>query len=174
MHVDLDAFFAAVEEQKYPEYKGKPVVVGADPKEGRGRGVVSTCNYEARKFGIHSAMPISRAWTLCKDAIFLPVNYRLYKNVSFKIMRILKSFADTFEQAGIDEAFLDVSKRVKDVKEAENLARKIKSEIVKNEQLTCSIGIGSNKLVAKIASDFQKPDGLTVVEEEYTKTFLAP
>lgn len=174
MHVDLDAFFAAVEEQKYPEYKGKPVVVGADPKEGRGRGVVSTCNYEARKFGIHSAMPISRAWILCKDAIFLPVNYRWYKNVSFKIMRILKSFADTFEQAGIDEAFLDVSKRVKDVKEAENLARKIKSEIVKNEQLTCSIGIGSNKLVAKIASDFRKPDGLTVVEEEYTKAFLAP
>ena len=173
-HADMDQFFAAVEERIHPEIKGKPVVVGADPKAGKGRGVVSTCNYEARKYGIRSGMPITRAWRLCPDAVFLPVNIPLYLQVSNRIMEILGSHADKFESWGIDEAFLDVSSRVKDFEEAKKLALEIKKEIYEKEQLTCSVGIGPNKLVAKIASDFQKPDGLTAVEEENVKAFFEP
>jgi DNA polymerase IV (DinB-like DNA polymerase) len=173
-HVDMDHFFAAVEEREHPEYEGKPLVVGADPKEGKGRGVVSTCNYEARKYGIRSGMPISRAWKLCPHAVYLPVNHKLYEEVSSRIMKILRGYADKFERWGIDEAFLDVSTKVKDYKDAERLARRIKREIYEREGLTCSIGVGPNKLVAKIASDFRKPDGLTIVKEGDVKAFLAP
>jgi len=173
-HVDMDQFFAAVEEKLHPEIRGKPVVVGADPKGGKGRGVVSTCNYEARKYGIKSAMPINKAWRLCPTAVFLPVNIPLYLQVSSRIMNILGSYADKFESWGIDEAFLDVSSRVKDFDEAKQLALKIKKDVYEKEGLTCSIGIGPNKLVAKIASDMQKPDGLTVVDEKDVKTFLDP
>lgn len=172
-HVDMDHFFTAIEERNHPEYKGKPVVVGADPKEGRGRGVVSTCNYEARKYGVRSGMAIVRAWKLCPQAVYLPVNYKLYMKVSEDIMAILRKYADKFESWGIDEAFLDVTSRVKDYGEAEALACKIKSEILEKEGLTCSIGIGPNKLVAKIASDYQKPKGLTVVREEDVEKFFA-
>lgn len=170
----MDHFFAAVEERERPEYKDKPVVVGADPKEGKGRGVVSTCNYEAREYGIRSGMPISKAWKRCPHAVYLPVNYKLYMEVSSRIMKILRRHADRFEQWGNDEAFLDVSSRVKGYGDAEQLAQKIKQEIYKKEKLTCSIGIGPNKLVAKVASDFKKPDGLTVVEEKDVESFLAP
>jgi DNA polymerase IV (DinB-like DNA polymerase) len=173
-HLDMDHFFTAVEERAHPEFKGKPVIVGADPKGGKGRGVVSTCNYEARKFGVKSGMPISKAWRLCPEAVYLPVNYELYTNVSNEIMSILRKYADKFEQWGIDEAFLDISSKVKDYAEAEALARQIKKEIYEKEKLTCSIGVGPNKLAAKIASDFQKPDGLTIVREEETEKFLAP
>ncbi|MCW3977636.1 MAG: DNA polymerase IV [Candidatus Bathyarchaeota archaeon] len=173
-HVDMDYFFAAVEENEHPEHKGKPIVVGANPKEGKGRGVVSTSNYEAREFGIRSGMPISRAWQRCPHAVYLPVDYKLYTEVSSRIMKILRRYADKFEQWGIDEAFLDVSSKVKDYEDARELAQKIKTEIYKNEKLTCSVGIGPNKLVAKIASDFQKPNGLTAVEEKDVETFLAP
>jgi DNA polymerase IV (DinB-like DNA polymerase) len=173
-HIDMDHFFTAVEEREHPEYKGKPVIVGANPKEGKGRGVVSTCNYEARKFGVRSGMPISKAWKLCPEAIYLPVNYELYVRVSNEIMDTLRKYSDKFEQWGIDEAFLDVTSKVKDYAEAETLARLIKKEIYEREKLTCSIGIGPNKLVAKIASDFQKPDGLTIVRENKTESFLAP
>jgi DNA polymerase IV (DinB-like DNA polymerase) len=173
-HVDMDHFFTAVEERGRPEFKGEPVIVGADPKGGKGRGVVSTCNYEARKFGVSSGMPISRAWKRCPDGIYLPVNYGLYEKISNEIMDILRKCADKFEQWGIDEAFLDVTSKVKDYEEAVVLARKMKNEILKKEKLTCSIGIGPNKLVAKIASDFQKPDGLTIVKEETVERFLAP
>jgi DNA polymerase IV (DinB-like DNA polymerase) len=173
-HVDMDQFFAAVEERKRPEIGGKPVVVGADPKEGKGRGVVSTCNYEARKYGLKSGMPITRAWKLCPQAVFLPVNYRLYLQVSARIMDILRQHADKFEPWGFDEAFLEVSSRVKDYEEAIKLALEIKREIYEKEGLTCSIGVGPNKLIAKIASDFKKPDGLTVVEEKDVKAFLEP
>jgi DNA polymerase IV (DinB-like DNA polymerase) len=173
-HVDMDHFFAAVEEQEHPEYRGKPLVVGADPKEGKGRGVVSTCNYAAREYGIRSGMPISRAWKLCPNAVYLPVNHRLYEEVSSRIMKILRKYADRFEQWGIDEAFLDVSSKVKDYEDSKRLAQKIKQEIFEKEGLTCSIGVGPNKLVAKIASDFEKPNGLTVVKEEDVETFLAP
>ena len=174
MHIDLDAFFAAIEEKNHPEYKGKPIIVGADPKQGSGRGVVSTCNYAARKFGIRSAMPISRAWKLCPQGVYLPVNYELYEQVSSRIMRIMRVYADKFEQVGIDEAFLDVSQKTSSFEEAEELARKIKSAIRNEEGLTCSVGIGPNKLVAKIASDHRKPDGLTVVREDFAKQFLRP
>ncbi len=170
----MDQFFAAVEERERPELKGKPVVVGADPKEGTGRGVVSTSNYEARKYGIKSGIPIARAWKLNPDAIFLPVNYRLYQKVSAKIMMILRSFADKFESWGLDEAFLDVTQHIKSYEEAEKLAQKIKKIIYEKEMLTCSVGVGPNKLIAKIASDFRKPDGLTVVRSEDAKVFLSP
>jgi len=172
-HLDMDHFFTAVEERERPEYKGKPVIVGANPKEGKGRGVVSTCNYEARKFGVRSGMPISKAWKLCSEAIYLPVKYELYTKVSNEIMDILRKYTDKFEQWGIDEAFLDVTSKAKDYAEAEALARQIKREIYEKEKLTCSIGIGPNKLVAKIASDFQKPDGLTIVKQEEAEKFLA-
>jgi len=173
-HVDMDQFFAAVEERERPEIRGKPVVVGADPKEGTGRGVVSTCNYEARKYGVKSGIPIARAWRLCPNAVYLPVNYSLYQKVSAQIMAILRSYTDKFERWGLDEAFLDLTSQVKNFEEAEKLAQKIKKEIYEKERLTCSIGVGPNKLVAKIGSDFEKPGGLTVVREEDAKAFLSP
>lgn len=173
-HVDMDQFFAAVEERERPEIRGKPVIVGADPKEGTGRGVVSTCNYEARNYGVKSGMPIARAWRLCPHAVYLPVNYRLYQKVSARIMAILRKYADKFERWGLDEAFLDVTSRVENFEEAEKLAQKIKKEIYEKQRLICSVGVGPNKLVAKIGSDFEKPDGLTVVRKEEAKAFLAP
>jgi len=173
-HVDMDQFYAAVEERERPEFKGNPVVVGADPKEGKGRGVVMTANYEARKYGIRSGMPISRAWKLCPDATYLRPNFRLYVGVSRRIMNILRRHADKFEQWGLDEAFLEVSSKVSNLEEAKQLAAKMKREVLEEEKLTCSIGVGPNKLVAKIASDFNKPDGLTVVGEKDIERFLAP
>ena len=172
-HIDMDHFYTAVEEREHPEYKGKPVIVGADPKGGAGRGVVATSNYEARKAGVKSGIPISRAWKLCPEAIYLPPNFPLYIKVSNEIMDIARKYADKFEQWGIDEAFLDVSSKAKDYAEAETLAKQIKHEILAKEQLTCSIGIGPNKLTAKIASDYQKPDVLTVVKEGEVERFLA-
>lgn len=173
-HMDMDHFYTAVEEREHPAYKNKPVIVGADPKEGKGRGVVSTSNYEARKAGVRSGLPISRAWRLCPEAIYLPPNFSLYIRVSSEIMEIARKYADKFEQWGIDEAFLDVTARVKDYAEAETLALKLKHEVKEKEHLTCSIGIGPNKLIAKIASDYQKPDGLTIVKENEAEAFLAP
>ena len=172
MHLDLDAFFAACEERERG-IEDKSVVVGADPKEGKGRGVVSTCNYSAREYGIHSGMPISIAYRKCPDAIFLPVNLPLYISVSSRIMDIVKKNADIFEQTSIDEAYLDVTQRTKaSYANAEDIAKKIKEEIKDKERLTCSIGIGPNKLIAKTASDYKKPDGLTVVRPYKSKAFL--
>jgi len=173
-HVDIDHFFSAVEEREHPEFKGKPVVVGADPKEGKGRGAVKTCNYKARNFGIHSSMPISAAWRFCPNAIYVRGNYRLYKEVSEKIMAILREYSDKFQQWGLDEAFLDVSSMVQNYEETTRLAESLKYDILWSEKLTCSIGIAPNKLVAKIASDYEKPDGLTVVREDAVERFLAP
>jgi DNA polymerase IV (DinB-like DNA polymerase) len=173
-HLDMDHFYTAVEERERPEIRGKPVIVGADPKGGKGRGVVSTSNYEARKAGVRSGMPISRAWGLCSEAVFLQPNFPLYIKVSGEIMQLARGYADKFEQWGIDEAFLGVTSRVKDYAEAETLALKLKQEVKEKQKLTCSVGVGPNKLVAKIASDFQKPDGLTIVEESDVEKFLAP
>ncbi len=173
-HLDMDHFYTAMETRERPEIKDKPVIVGADPKGGQGRGVVSTSNYEARKAGVRSGMPISRAWKLCPEAVYLPPNFPLYIRVSNEIMAIARQYADKFEQWGIDEAFLDVSSRVKDYAEAEVLAKAIKQEIFEKEQLTCSIGVGPNKLVAKVASDYQKPDGLTIVKPDEVERFLEP
>lgn len=174
LHVDMDQFYAAIEEREHPEYRGNPVVVGADPKEGAGRGVVSTSNYEARKFGIKSGMPISRAWKLCPAAIYVRPNFKRYIATSSRIMAILRRYAEKFEGWGLDEAFIDVSSKVNDFREAKRLAEKIKSEIYEEEGLRCSIGVAPNKLVAKIASDHEKPDGLTIVEEKDVEGFLAP
>jgi DNA polymerase IV (DinB-like DNA polymerase) len=172
--MDMDHFYTAVEEREHPEYKGKPVIIGADPKEGKGRGVVSTSNYEARRAGVMSGMPISRAWKLCSEAIYLKPNFSQYIEVSKKIMEITRKYADKFEQWGIDEAFLDISSKVNDYTEAETLAKQLKCEIKEKEHLTCSIGVGPNKLIAKVASEYKKPDGLTIVKEEKAEAFLAP
>jgi DNA polymerase IV (archaeal DinB-like DNA polymerase) len=173
-HLDMDHFYTAVETRERPEIQNKPVIVGSDPKGGAGRGVVSTSNYEARKVGVRSGMPISRAWKLCPEAVYLLPNFPLYIQVSNEIMNIARKYADKFEQWGIDEAFLDVTSKAKDYSEAEALAKKIKQEIQEKERLTCSIGIGHNKLIAKIASDYQKPDGLTMVKEGEEEKFLHP
>ena len=174
LHVDLDAFFPSVEAREHPELKGEAVVVGADPKEGRGRGVVSSASYEARKFGVHSAMPISRAWKLCPDCVYLRPHFDLYIKASNSIMKILKSHADRFEQGGIDEAYLDISNGVRDFDEAREFAKRLMEEILDKEKLTCSVGVAPNKLVAKIASDYRKPYCLTVVREEDVRGFLSP
>jgi DNA polymerase IV (DinB-like DNA polymerase) len=160
LHVDMDSFFASVEVREKPELKGFPVVVGADPKRGKGRGVVCTCSYEAREYGIHSAMPVSKAYKLCPDASFLPVNIRLYIQVSDNVMEIMKGFAEKFQQYSIDEAFLVPGPDIKSFEEAALCALRIKDEIKKQERITCSVGVGPNKLIAKIASKFRKPDGL--------------
>lgn len=174
LHVDLDAFFPSVEIREHPELKGKPVVVGADPKEGAGRGVVSSASYEARKYGIRSAVPISRAWKLCPHCVYLRPHFEQYVKASNSIMRILKSHADKFEQAGIDEAYLDISNQINDFEDAGKFAEKLMEEILNKEKLTCSVGVGPNKILAKIASDYKKPYGLTVVKEDNAKKFLHP
>lgn len=173
MHVDMDYFFAAVE-QRERGISGKPVIVGADPKHGKGRGVVSTCNYEARAFGVRSGMPISRAYALCPGAVFLPVNFELYERVSERIMLLLRRHADALEIAGIDEAYLDVSARAKDFDGARRIAEGMQREMLGQEALTCSIGVAPNKLVAKMASDSKKPGGITVVKPEAVRAFLEP
>jgi len=174
LHVDLDAFFPSVEVREHPELMDKPVIVGADPKEGKGRGVVSSASYEARKLGVRSAMPISRAWKLCPDGVYLRPHFALYVKASNNIMKILKNHADRFEQGGIDEAYLDISNRVNDFDDAGDLAKRIMQEVLDKERLTCSIGVAPNKMLAKIGSDFKKPYGLTVIREEGAKEFLSP
>jgi DNA polymerase IV (DinB-like DNA polymerase) len=170
----MDSFYASVEIQQNPNLKGKPVIVGADPKAGTGRGVVSTSSYEARRYGVRSGMPISKAYKLCPNGVYLPVNMPLYEKISDKIFSILKQHADKVERVGIDEAFIDVTDKVKEYGSAKELALKVKDAIYIQEGLTCSIGIAPNKSVAKIASDFGKPDGLTIVEPNQVREFLDP
>ena len=173
-HVDMDSFYASVEMRENISLKEKPLVIGAEPKGGKGRGVVLTCNYPARKFGIRSGMPISFAYKRCPDAVYLPPNMELYAEVSDRVMQIIRKYGDKFEQVSIDEAFLDVSDKTKNFEEAEKLALKVKDEILKKEKITCSIGIGNNKLIAKISSDFKKPDGLTIIKPNEINEFLNP
>lgn len=172
LHIDMDSFFTSCEELRRPKLKGKPVVVGADPRGGKGRGVVSTASYAARGFGIHSGMPISIAYKKCPDCVFLPVDFELYVPLSQKIMGMLGKYSGKVEPASIDEAYLDLSD-CKDYKEAVKIAEKIKQEI-RGIGLSSSIGIGPNKLIAKIASDYEKPNGLTVVKEKDAEDFLKP
>jgi DNA polymerase IV (DinB-like DNA polymerase) len=187
----MDYFFAQIEERENPHLKGKPIVVGADPapkqvwygaspKGGAifktiptGRGVVSTANYIARKYGIHSALPISKAYRLYPEAVFLPVNMELYQKVSEEIMEIIRKYSKIWETVSLDEAYLDLS-FLKSYKKAEDLAKKLKREILEKEKLTSSIGIGSNKLIAKLASDKNKPDGLLIITPEKVIKFLEP
>ncbi|WMW21444.1 DNA polymerase IV [Methanolobus mangrovi] len=174
LHLDMDSFYSSVEVRDRPELKGLPVVVGSDPKGGSGRGVVSTCSYEAREFGIHSGMPISKAYRLCPDAAYLQVNMKLYKDTSEKIMDVIRIFADKFQQVSVDEAYIDIGDSISDYESATLLAQKIKNEVKRLQGLTCSIGVAPNKVIAKIASDFNKPDGLTVVRPEDVQDFLFP
>ncbi len=173
-HIDMDAFYPSVEQREHPEWKGKSVIVGADPQGGKGRGVVASPSYEAREFGVRSAMSISKAWRLCPQGVYLRPNFALYEKVSSEIMVLLRKYADKFEQVGLDEAFLDVSRKVNDFDEAAKLADRIRKDVFDKEKLTCSIGIGSNKLIAKLGSDYRKPYGLTVVKSQDVKKFLDP
>jgi len=158
-HIDMDAFFASVELRRHPALAGQPLVIGGcgDPSA---RGVVATASYEARAFGIHSGMPLRTAYVLCPQAVFLPVDYPAYAQASAVVKRILRGFTPVLEDVGIDEAYVDLSASTRPPEEA---AREIKQRIRAATGLTCSIGIAPNKLLAKIASDLEKPDGLTVI-----------
>ena len=169
-HVDMDAFFAAVEARDRPELKGKPLVIGGRP--GEPRAVVSTASYEARRFGIRSAMPLATARRLCPQAIFLPVDMPRYAAVSEELFRLLASFTPAIEPVSIDEAFLDLTPLVRSYDEAEALGRRIKDTIRQRLALTASLGLAPNKFLAKIASDLHKPDGLTVVRPEEVENLL--
>ncbi|MBI3088990.1 MAG: DNA polymerase IV [Candidatus Colwellbacteria bacterium] len=180
-HFDMDAFFAAIEERDNERFRGLPIVVGADPRDGRGRGVVSTANYKAREYGIHSAQPISIAWKLAQSAkntgkpavIFLGVNMDKYRKVSEKVMAIMRQHIPKVEEASIDEAYGDLS-FAGSYKKAETICKKIKTEIRKQEKLTVSVGIAHNKFISKIASGIEKPNGLVIIKEKEAEKFLEP
>ncbi|MGB5406868.1 MAG: DNA polymerase IV [Thiogranum sp.] len=170
-HVDLDAFFASCEQWEHPEYKGRPVVVGALPGH---RGVVAAASYEARRFGIRSAMPISEAWRRCPYAVFLRPDMDKYRRVSRQVFQVLETMTPAVESASIDEAYLDVTGLEKLVGPPETIGREIKHRIFAETGLTASVGIGPNRLIAKLGSEYHKPDGLTVVPEKQVLDFLAP
>lgn len=175
--VDLDYFYAQCEELRNPSLKDKPVVVCVYSGRTKESGAVSTSNYLARKYGVKSGMPIYLAKKKLEnvDAAFLSVDDKLYEETSYKVMQFLRGYADDFEQVGIDEAYLDVTKRTNgSFKDAKDLANQIKSEMRSHLGLSCSIGVGPNKLVAKIAADEKKPNGLTVVEPNQIKEFMEP
>ncbi|MBI4416055.1 MAG: DNA polymerase IV [Euryarchaeota archaeon] len=172
-HVDLDSFYTAVEMREHPELRGKPVIVGADPNEGKGRGVVMASSYEARALGIKAGMPISLAWRKLPDAVYKRPNYDLYGTVSENVMNILREYAGKFEQASIDEAYLDVTAKT-DWDHVREYAVAVKKAVREREGLTCSIGVAPNKSCAKIAAAQRKPDGLMVVWPQDVSRFLAP
>jgi len=177
-HIDFDYFYAQCEEIRLPELKSKPVCVCVYSDRGGDSGAIATANYTARKYGVKSGIPIIFAKKRLeerKDAVFLPVDFDYYFEMSEKAMKIMESDADIFEYVGKDEAYLDVTKRVEgDYKKASHLAQQIKNSIRDQVKLSCSIGISPNKLISKIASDFQKPDGLTIVSSEKINEFLEP
>jgi DNA polymerase IV len=170
-HVDMDAFYASVEQRDNPDLRGLPVIVGADP---RGRGVVSACSYEARVFGVHSAMPISKAYRLCPQGVYLPVDMDKYVRVSAEIMTILVDFSPLVEPVSVDEAFVDLTGTTTLWGPPPEAVRRIKARIRAQTGLTASAGLAANKFVAKVASDLDKPDGLVVVPPGREAEFLAP
>lgn len=170
IHFDMDCFFAAVEIRDNPELRGKPVVIGGDPKS---RGVVSTASYEARAYGIRSAMPSARAFALCPHAVFIRGSFSKYREASRQIREIFANYTDLIEPVSIDEAYLDVTGN-QDFKYASQIAKQIQRDIFELTQLTGSAGVASNKLLAKIASDMNKPNGLTVVRPEHAEAFMGP
>jgi DNA polymerase-4 len=182
LHVDMDAFYAAVEQRDRPELRGKPVIVGADPQGGRGRGVVATASYEARRFGVGSAMPISQAWRACPHGVYVRPDMAKYAEESRRVFEVLRRFTDQVEPISIDEAFLDVTASLRargpggepPAATAEALAARLKDAIRGETQLTASVGLATSKMVAKVASDMRKPDGLVVVEAGQEAAFLAP
>ena len=175
-HIDFDYFYAQCEEVRNPELKIKPVCVCVFSDRGQDSGAIATANYIARKYGVKSGIPISFAKKRLEqrnDAVFLPVDFEYYSEITKKAMEIMKENTDIFEYVGRDEAYLDVTKRVEgDFKKASHLAQQIKNNIRQKLKLSCSIGVSSNKLVSKIASDYQKPDGLTIVEPDKIEKFL--
>jgi nucleotidyltransferase/DNA polymerase involved in DNA repair len=182
LHVDMDAFYAAVEQRDDPSLLGKPVIVGADPQGGRGRGVVATASYEARKFGVGSAMPISQAWRACPHGVFVRPDMARYAEASRKVFEVLRGFTDQVEPVSIDEAFLDVTASLRargpgntpPAGDAVALAQRLKDAIRAATRLTASVGVATSKMVAKVASDMRKPDGLVVVPPGQEAAFLAP
>jgi nucleotidyltransferase/DNA polymerase involved in DNA repair len=172
LHVDLDAFYAAVEVRENPALGGGPVIVGADPCGGRGRGVVAAANYAARAFGVHSAMPISQAYRRCPQAVYLSPRMALYAAVSRRFMAILRRYSDLVEPLSIDEAFVDATRSRRLFGDGEVIAQQIKTAVREEERLTASIGVAPSKFVAKIASDLRKPDGLVVVRPDEVEAFL--
>ena len=177
-HIDFDYFYAQCEETRSPELKSKPVCVCVFSDRGGDSGAIATANYTARKYGVKSGIPIAFAKKRLherSDAVFLPVDFDFYSEISEKAMEIMKENADIFEYVGRDEAYLDVTERVEgDFKKAFHLAQQIKNSIRDKIKLSCSVGISPNKLISKIASDFQKPDGLALVSPNTTEVFLEP
>jgi DNA polymerase-4 len=167
----MDCFYAAVHVRDDPGLRGRPVVVGGDPA---GRGVVAAASYEARRYGIHSAMPAAQARRLCPDAVFLRPDFARYRTESEAIFAIYREFTPMVEPMSLDEAYLDVSQFLGDLGSATEIAREIRRRVRRERRLTVSVGVAPNKLVAKIASDFDKPDGLTVVRPSEVADFLAP
>jgi len=177
-HIDFDYFFAQCEELRNPELKTKPVAVCVFSDRGGDSGAIATANYLARKYGVKSGMPIRFAKKRLedvKDAVFLPTDFDYYSEISQKSMDVIKEFADIFEYVGRDEAYLDVSKRTEgSFVNAAHLAQQLKNAVRNSVKLSCTVGISSNKLVAKIASDFKKPDGLTIILPDKIESFLDP
>ena len=169
LHIDMDAFFASVEQRDFQELRGLPVIVGGKPES---RGVVAACSYEARKFGVHSAMPCAQAAKLCKDAIFVPHRFDAYREASAGIHNVFKRFTDLIEPLSLDEAYLDVTKRAAELGSATEVALRIKQQIKDDVNLTASAGVSFNKFLAKIASDMDKPNGLYVIRPEAAEGFI--
>ncbi len=169
LHIDMDAFFASVEQRDFPELRGKPVIVGGKPDS---RGVVAACSYEARKFGVRSAMPCAQAAKLCKEAIFVPHRFDAYREASAQIHKVFQRYATDIEPLSLDEAYLDVTAKAKELGSATEVAKRIKQEIKTDTELTASAGVSFNKFLAKIASDMDKPDGLFVIRPEAAKAFI--
>ncbi len=163
IHIDMDAFYASVEQRDQPSYRNKPVIVGADPQKGKGRGVVCAASYEARVFGIHSAMPINQAYRRCPQGVFLPVRMARYQEVSSRIFAIFHRYTDLVEPLSLDEAFLDVTGSLRLFGPAEEIGRRIQAEISREEHLNASVGVAATKYVAKVASDLRKPKGFVTV-----------
>lgn len=172
IHVDMDAFYASVEIRENPALKGKPVIIARHPKETGGRGVVATASYEARKFGVHSAMSARKALELCPNGVFIPANFDLYRQVSRDIHDIFRRYTDIIQPLSLDEAYLDVTDNKANIQSATLVARKIQQTIYEELNLTSSAGVSYNKFIAKLASDFKKPAGLTVVPPNKTHDFL--
>ncbi|NQG98338.1 DNA polymerase IV [Streptococcus suis] len=173
IHIDMDAFFAAIEERDHPELKGKPVVIARDPRKSGGRGVVSTCNYEARKYGIHSAMSSKEAYQRCPQAIFISGNYDKYQEVGLQVRAIFRRYTDLVEPMSIDEAYLDVTQNKLGISSAVKIAKLIQYDIWNELHLTASAGVSYNKFLAKIASDMEKPKGLTLILPEEAVEILS-
>ena len=172
LHIDMDAFFASVEMRDNPDLKDKAVVIARHPKETGGRGVVSTANYKAREYGIHSAMSASEAYELCPKAIFIAGNYQKYSQVSQQVRQIFQRYTDIIEPLSIDEAYLDVTENKMNSHSAIKIAKMIQHDIWNELRLTCSAGVSYNKFLAKLGSDYEKPHGLTVITPEHAQDFL--